>query len=116
MAVLDTLGQSVMPNVFASLEPAGIGETLTIKRRAVTNSNGSPLQSVSDAYTGIKIPPVQPVNENGRDKETKGDKVLSRQLYLLTLPTHKGGTRIDFDKDSDYFVIDARGNEPAKTY
>lgn len=114
--VLNTLGQKIIPSVFSKLNGVGLTDTMTIKRRAASAGagGGRVKGSVSNAYTGVYVD-VTPRSSNSR--LVQGDKPRSLQEYVLEFPTHDSSeVRIAVDIKTDRFVVDARGNEPAKTF
>lgn len=111
-AIFNTLGQTLMPNALAVVLP----DTLTVKSETrSTSSGGGQIKSgATNAVTGVPCM-YEPIQKFGWKKD-QADKINSSQMYLVTIPTHKSGTRINLDPKSHYFVVDARGSEPAKTF
>ena len=115
--VLNDLGQTVLPNVFSALQSAGLVDTMTIKAEsaATTGSGGGRIKgTVTDAYTNVPVA-VEQTGERPKGVEA-GSKTVPTVRYKLTFPTHQNGTRINVDATLHRFVVNARGNEPAKTY
>lgn len=116
MGVLNDLGQTIIPQVFSSLNSAGLVDTMTIKSESSTStdSGGGRIKgTASDAYTGVPVA-YEPARTDKRI--IGGDKAISSMQYVLTFPTHQSGTRINIDPKIHRFVVNARGNEPAKTF
>ena len=115
--LLNDLGQTILPSVFSSLNAAGIVDTMTIKAEtAVTiGSGGERIKgTASNAYTSVPVS-YEPA-QSSNTRITSGDKAVSTQQYILTFPTHQSGSRINIDPKSHRLVVNARGNEPAKTF
>lgn len=111
-SVLDTLGQTVMPKVGAAVFPDTLtvtGETLSV------DSGGARYKSAAaSVYTGVPCA-YEPIKTERRTEQ--GGRVVSVQQYLVTMPTHtSAGTRINLDPKTHRLAVDARGNEPAKTF
>lgn len=117
MSVLNTLGQTVLPDVFSSLKQAGLVETMTVKAEsaATTGSGGGRIKgSVTDAYTNVPVA-VEQTGERPKGVEA-GSKTVPTVRFKLTFPTHQNGSRLNIDAKLHRFIVNARGNEPAKTY
>lgn len=112
--VLDTLAQSVIPQVFAALRNAGLNDSCTIKAEALTvGTGGDRVTGSTDAYTSVPCS-YEPLKGA---RIGSGDKLLSINAYTVTIPTHTAaGTRINLDPSAHKIVTNARGNEPAKTF
>lgn len=115
--VLNDLGQTILPNVFSSLNTAGLVDTMTVKSESATStdSGGGRIKgTASDAYTSVPVS-YEPVTSGKRI--IGGDKAISTMQYALTFPTHtSAGSRINIDPKIHRLVVNARGNEPAKTF
>lgn len=116
--VLNDLGSAVLPQVFSSLKTAGLVDTMTIKAESATSTDsggGRVKGTASDAYTLVPVS-YEPLRNTRGARFQAGDKAVSTQQYLITLPTHHGGSRINLDPKIHRFVTNTRGNEPAKTF
>lgn len=118
--LLNELGQTVLPSVFSSLNAAGIVDTMTIKAEsaASTGSGGERIKgTATNAYTNVPVA-IEPEDQTMRT--VAGDKPTPTGRYTLTFPTHYDNagtpTRINVDPKIHRFVINTRGNEPAKTF
>ena len=113
-ATFNTLGQTIIPNVFAAVMP----DTCTITaNNPVTDGAGGFTQSTpTNAYTGI---PCAYEPASGARIDANG-KLLSVNAYKVTLPTHYKladvPTRINLNPTVHRIVTAARGNEPVKTF
>jgi len=114
--VLNDLGQTILPSVFSSLNSAGIVDTMTIKAESAASqgSGGGRIKGTATDYKTSVPVSYEPTQRGGRINA--GDKPVSSQQYTLTMPTHHGGSRIDLDPKIHRFVVNTRGNEPAKTF
>ncbi len=115
--VLNDLGQTILPSVFSSLNSAGLVDTMTIKAEtasSVDSGGGRVKGTASDAYTSVPVS-YEPAQKSS-SRVTVGDKSISTQQYILTMPTHQSGSRINLDPKSHRLIVNARGNEPAKTF
>jgi hypothetical protein len=112
-AVFNTLGQSVLPTVLGAAFP----DTCTITAETISaGTGGGRIKSgTTNAYTSIPCA-YEPIQKFGWQKD-QGDKIVSTQIYMVTIPTHTAaGTRISLDPKTHRIVVAARGNEPAKTF
>lgn len=112
--VFNQLGQTVMPAVGAAV----FADTLTVKADAPsTDSGGGRIKgSATDAYTNVPCA-YEPTTKSQRFQESAGDKAISTQEYLVTIPTHSSaGTRYNLNPTIHRLVVNARGNEPVKTF
>jgi hypothetical protein len=112
--LLDDLGQSIIPSIFSSLNSAGLVDTMTVKGETVSaGTGGGQVKSAApDIYTNVPVT-YRPLSPN---RYTVGDKLISVGEYELEFPTHQNGTRINIDPKAHRLVVNARGNEPAKTF
>jgi hypothetical protein len=115
MSVLDELGQDIMPEIFAELSSAGLADTMTIQAESLASDNaGGQIKTTSNAYTNI---PVTWKAKEIKRRATVGDKQVSVQEYLLEFPTHtSAGAKISLDPKTHRLIVNARGNEIAKTF
>lgn len=114
--LLNDLGQTILPSVFSSLNAAGIVDTMTIKAEsaATIGSGGERIKgTATNAYMSV---PVSYEPAEAGDRIMAGDKAVSSQQYVLTFPSHQSGSRINIDPKIHRLVVNARGNEPAKTF
>lgn len=114
--VLNDLGQTILPNVFSSLNSAGLVDTMTIKAESASSQGtggGRIKGTATDAYTSV---PVSYEPTQAGKRITSGDKPISSQQYTLTMPTHQSGSRINLDPKIHRLIVNSRGNEPAKTF
>ncbi len=115
-AVFDKLGQSTMPAVAAKVFP----DTMTIKSESASTigtGGGRIKGTVSDYKTSVPCA-YEPITAR-RDRPMAGDKLVTTQRYMVTLPTHQAGSRINLDPKIHRFIVNARtspGTEPAKTF
>jgi hypothetical protein len=108
-SVFNTLGQSVIPQVAAAVFP----DTCTIKGESLgSDSGGGQVSTVTDDYTNVPCA-YEPLS--GQRFDSAG-KLLSTQAYRVTIATHYNGSRINLDPKEHKFVVNSRGNEPAKTF
>jgi hypothetical protein len=114
--LLNDLGQRILPSVFSSLNSAGIVDTMTIKAEtaATIGTGGGRIKGTpTDAYEAV---PVSYEPTQVEKRVVTGDKAVSSLQYTLTFPTHHVGERIDIDPKTHRLIVDARGNEPEKTF
>lgn len=112
-ALANTLGQTVMPNVCAAV----MTDTMTIKAESASSIvDGARVKGTTTDYKTSVPCCYEPVRTRKSAREGAGEKSISQQQYLVTIPTHKSGSRINLDPKTHRFVVDARGNEPAKTF
>lgn len=117
MSVLNTLGQTVLPSVFSSLKSAGLVETMTVKTESAASigaGGGRIKGTTTDLYTNVPVA-VEQTQREPRQFEA-GSRTTPSVRFLLTFPTHQNGSRLNIDAKLHRFVVNARGNEPAKTY
>lgn len=114
--VFNMLGQTVMPIVGAAAFP----DTMTIKSESASTigTGGERIKgTTTDAYTAVPVA-YEPTQIEKR--VSAGDRPISSLQYTLTLPTHytDEGTvkRINLDPKLHRLIVNARGNEPAKTF
>lgn len=115
--VLNDLGQTILPSVFSSLNSAGLVDTMTIKSESASSTDtggGRVKGTASDAYTSVPVS-YEPA-QSSNTRIMSGDKSISIQQYALTFPTHQSGSRINLDPKIHRLIVNARGNEPAKTF
>lgn len=104
-----------MPTVTAAVFP----DTMTIT--AETNTQGSGGGQIkggtSNAYTNIPVA-YKPLSSGQRAQYA--DKLVSSEGYQLTMPTHYNNsgtpTRINLDPKTHSLIVNARGDEPAKSF
>lgn len=113
--VANDLGQTIIPSVFASLYAAGIMDTMTVYgESAASDSAGGVRRTQTTVYSNVPVT-YKPSTVNGR--LIKGDRVQSENEYTLIFPTHDANaSRYNIDPKAHRFVVNARGNEPAKTF
>lgn len=114
--VLDILGQEVMPEVFGSLNDAGITETMDILRRVVTAGTGGGRIKGSETREYRDIPVTVNVQTSVDWRTVAGEKAISVQEYILIFATHIDGERIDIDTKGHRLKVLARGNESDKYF
>lgn len=110
--VFNTLGQSVMPKVAAAAFP----DTMTVYGETLTSdSGGGHRKTQTTVYSSVPV--AYEPNRNDR-RRIEGERQLSANEYVLTFPTHSPttGTRYNIDPIAHRLVVNARGNEPAKTF
>jgi hypothetical protein len=109
--VFNLLGQTVVPAIGAAAFP----DTMTITAETTSQGTGGGMvkSATSNAHTNV---PCAYKPNTGR-RVPIGDKLVSVGDYTVVLPTHTAaGTRINLDPKTHSFVVNARGNEPAKTF
>lgn len=113
--VLEQLNEIILPSIFGSLQNVGIVDTMTIYERTQTrDAAGGVVKSAGvAAYEAIPVS-YEPVQF--KTQFDANGKVLSSQQYKLTCPITYNDIRLDIDASKHYFVVDARGYEPAKTF
>lgn len=110
-SVFNELGQTIMPTVFAEVMPDTC--TITAETTSAGTGGGRIKSGTTNAYTSI---PCSYEPKQGA-KFDSADKLISVNLYTLTLPTHtSGGSRIALNATTHKIVVAARGNESAKTF
>jgi len=112
--IYNEMGQDIFPDVMPVMFP----DTMTVIAETITkDSQGRAIKSsTANAYTSVPVGyDTAPMGWGNR--RIQGDRSVSVQEYILTFPTHtSAGTRIDLDPEKHRLVVDARGNEPAKTF
>lgn len=113
--VLNDLGQTVLPQIFNSLNAAGLTDLMNITGETRTQgTGGGQIKSASpNAYENVPVS-YEPNYQNSRNNDS--DRSVSLNEYVLTFPTHKNGARINVDVKNHRLTVIARGNEPAKTF
>ena len=114
--VLTTLRTQVMPQVFGTLADAGIIERMSITRKVFTSdgAGGETQTATISAYTSVPV--KVSIDGRGNRFDLQG-KPVAKQTYILEFPPQtSAGVHIDIDLKTDYFVVNATGLEPAKTY
>lgn len=90
--------------------------TIKAESASTTGTGGGRIKgTASNAYTQVPVS-YEPVKNTKGARVEAGTKSVSNQQYILTLPTHHNGSRINLDPKIHRLVVDARGNEPAKTF
>jgi hypothetical protein len=115
--ILDELGQDVIPEVFSSLNSAGLTDTMTIKAESATTTDAAGRRvkgTTTDAYTNVPVT-YRPMRQ-GRENYVAGDKTIDEQRYVLKFPTYHEGERINVNAATQRLYVDARGDEPAKVF
>ncbi len=112
-AIFNRLGQSIMPRVLSRSMP----DSMTIKlETSSAGTGGGRIKSGATDYA-INVPCAYEHIQKFGWRKSQGEKNTSTQMYLVTMPTHTiNGMRISLDPKSHHFVVDERGNEPAKTF
>lgn len=113
--VLNDLGQTILPDVFAALNAAGLVDTMTVYSETNTSDSGGGFRKTqTTAYSNVPVS-YKPNQNNYRAEQ--GGRVISVNEYILTFPTHDANaSRINVDPKSHRLAVNARGNEPAKTF
>ena len=108
-SVFNTLGQTVIPQIAAAAFP----DTLTVQGETTSSDSGGGyyVSANSNVYTSV---PCAYEPFSGSKVDANG-KLLSVAYYKVTLPTHQSGSKITLDPKYR-LVVNARGNEPAKTF
>lgn len=112
--VFDTLGQTVIPAIADAVFP----DTMNIKaesQETIGNGGERIKGSVTNAYTNVPCV-YEPVARERSSRNVVGDKATPAMRYTLKFPTHQNGARIDIDARTHRPVVNARGNEPQKTF
>ncbi len=111
--VLNDLGQSIIPGVFAALNNAGLTDTMTVYGESLTSDSGGGFRKTQTTiYSSVPVT-YKPNTNNSRNAQ--GERQLSVNEYILTFPTTSpSGTRYTVTP-SHRLVIAAR-DEPAKTF
>jgi hypothetical protein len=117
--LLNDLGRTILPSVFKSLNAAGIVDTMTVvAESAVTIGTGGERikGTASEAYEDVPVS-YEPTATNSTSRTVAGDKAVSSAQYTLTFPVHmNNGDRIEIDPKSHRLIVNARGDEPVKTF
>jgi hypothetical protein len=112
-SVFNQLGQDVIPTVLAAAFPDTC--TITAETTSAGTGGGRIKSGTTVAYADVPCA-YEPIQKFGWQKD-QGDKIVSTQIYMVTIPTHTAaGTRISLDPKTHRIVVAARGNEPAKTF
>jgi hypothetical protein len=115
VSVLNDLSQTIIPDIFAALNDAGLGETVAVSRQTETKDEGGAIESTwANVYTLIDTPPILPAKGRGYKAE-QGGKFISVTEYEVKIPRNQSGTLLSLRAD-DRLVTTARGTEPAKTF
>lgn len=112
--IYNELGQDIFPDVWPVVAP----DTMTIVAETITkDSQGRAIKSATaNAYTSIPVT-YETLPFAFGDRRVQGERSVSVQEYILTFPTHTAaGSRINLDPEKHRLIVDARGNEPAKTF
>lgn len=112
-ALANRLGQTVLPGIAERILP----DTMTIRSLTETQDDlGGTKKASVDAYELVPVS-YKPLQATGDRREESGNRLISIKKYRLSFPTHKAdGTRIDLDSEIHRLVVNARGNEPVKTF
>lgn len=106
------LGENWHPEVAA----AYFTDTCSIKSHSVTKSSSKAAVKGPESVAYSNVPVVYK-SVNTDSLRDQAGKLRSVREYVLTIPTHEAdGTRIDFDIEIHSIDVDARGNEPAKSF
>lgn len=91
-------------------------DTLTVQQS--NESQGADGGTISGTPTSYKtaVPCVYEPITRGSARIQTGDRITSVQQYMITMPTHHSGARIDLNPKTHRLIIDARGNEPSKAF
>lgn len=144
MAVLNDLGQTIIPDVFAALQAAGLVDTMSVYGEVTASDSGggirrtsAPVEAENDSlvygsdmlvYNGDQITtgsggfsyssiPVTYKPNTNNFRGIAGGRSLSQNEFMLIFPTHSAdGLRYDIDPKEHRLVLDSRGSEPAKTF
>jgi hypothetical protein len=115
--IFNKLGQDIMPTIFDKLQDVGLTESMTVHRKsaASTDAGGGRVKGAATmVYYGVPVS-VEPASSERRAMQ--GDKPLSSHSHDLVFPTHDAfGNNLVIDPSTDRLVVDARGNESAKTF
>jgi hypothetical protein len=110
------LGQVFSNTLFPALANYGIIKTMSVVRKTfVSDGAGGRTQTgTTNAYTNIPVD----VKIDGRGgRFDLAGKLVTKQTYILEFPPQtSAGVQIAIDLDTDYFVANAMGLEPAVTY
>lgn len=109
--ILNDLGQDILPDVAEIVFP----DTCSIQTNTVSKSStgGNVKGAVSNYKTSVPCS-YAPAKKDWREEQA--GKPRSVNEYIVKIPTHLSGSRIDFDITAHRIVTDTRGNEPAKTF
>jgi hypothetical protein len=115
MALLDELGQDILPEIFSALESEGIVGTMSIVSDTLTTDGAGGLKRTAGTTDYTDVPVTYKARVTFRnDIDASQQRIL--RGYELTFPVYHAGERITLDIDSQVFTIAARGLEPAKTF
>lgn len=109
-AEFNELAQVDIPELLAEVFPDTL--SVTTQTLASDSGGGTYVSASTNAYTGIPCT-YEPLS--GARFDSAG-KLLSAETYKVTMPTHNAGARINLNPTTHRLVVDARGNEPAKTF
>jgi len=113
--ILNNLGQRTAPKIFAKLAAKGLVDTMSILGEGKVQGPGGGMVkgSAPAVYSNV---PVSYEPASAGKRIAAGDQDVSSQQYVLTLPTHQNGTRINLDPSLHRLSVNARGNEPVKVF
>lgn len=111
-AVFDKLGQSIIPTIASKVFP----DLLDVVEQSTTSDGaGGRIKATEIIYPSI--PCAYEPNSRNEYRTTRGDRMASVQEYLVTFPTHDDvQDRLNIDPAIHRLSVQARGNEPAKTF
>lgn len=89
--------------------------TITTESAATIGTGGERIKgTAADLYEDVPVS-YEPTSQGKR--LASGDKNVSTMQYTLTFPAYtKDGNRIELDPKMQRLVVDAREDEPAKTF
>jgi hypothetical protein len=112
--VLNDLGQTIIPGVFAALNNAGLTDTMTVYGESLTSDSGGGFRKTqTTVYSSVPVT-YKPNTNNARN--VQGERQLSVNEYIVTFPTNSSAGSRYTVTPSHRLVVAARGNEPAKTF
>jgi hypothetical protein len=117
--VFNKLGQSVLPKVFDKLSGVGLTDLMDVKGETLTVGSGGGRIKSAATVVYKDVPLVFMPDEKGY-KNVQGDKLTSRQQYIVKFPSHnKNGVRYAVDPSLHRLHVKSRildGDEPAKVF
>lgn len=92
-------------------------DTLSVMEETTSAGTGGGRIKSGNTYYFEGVPCIAEHIQKFGWRKDQGDKNMSTQMYLVTMPTHElaTGNRIELDPAVHRLVIDERGNEPEKT-
>ena len=111
--VFNRLGQTIIPRIAAAAFPDTCDVMVETSTAGTGGGRIKTLEAANPAWTGIPVK-YEPIQKFGWLKE-QAEMPVGTQIYLVTLPVHHDGVRVDLAGNHKIRVA-ARGGEPVKTF